>query len=103
MLQACAGVVEKDADELAPGTVISQYRIVEPAGGSAFGRIYKAQHVETGRYFFVKILPTAAAKNEEIRKRFERECQILVKLDHPNLIVGREAGEHAGLKYLVMD
>ena len=38
-----------------------------------------------------------------MRKRFERECQILVKLDHPNLIVGRESGEHAGLKYLVMD
>ncbi len=89
--------------ELAPGTVISQYRILEPAGGSAFGKVYKAQHAETGRYFFVKVLPADSARNEEVRKRFERECQILVKLDHPNLIVGRESGEHAGLKYLVMD
>ena len=91
------------AEELAPGTVVSEYRILEPAGGSAFGKIYKAQQVETGRFFFLKILPGSSAQNEEVRKRFERECQILMKLDHPNLIVGREAGEHAGQKYLVMD
>jgi serine/threonine-protein kinase len=93
-------VVSKDIPR---GTVIDGYRILEKASATTLGVTYKAEHVESGRYVFWKTLPAKAARKLEVRKRFQREIEILRRLDHPNLIVGRHAGEYNGLPYLVMD
>ena len=89
--------------ELAPGLVIDGYKIFEKASSSTLGITYKAEHVESQRYVFLKTLPPKAARKQEVRKRFQREIEILTRLDHPNLIVGRHAGEYKGLPYLIMD
>jgi serine/threonine protein kinase len=89
--------------ELAAGTVIDGYRIVEKATSTMLGVTYKAQDVESRRPVFLKTLSPKAARKQEVRKRFQREIEILTRLDHPNLIVARHSGEHRGLPYLVMD
>ncbi len=61
------------------------------------------QHVETGRYYFLKFVPPESLGNTEVVKRFERECEILTSLDHPNLIVGHETFQHDKLRFLVME
>jgi serine/threonine protein kinase len=95
--------VESDLEELPPGTLLGAYRIVGHAPGSTLAKTYKAQHVASGVPCLVKVLPALFAKNSENKKRFERECQILLRLRHPNLIVGHEEGEHRGQKYLIME
>ena len=89
--------------EFAPGLLIDGYQIIEKASSSTLGITYKAEHLESKRYVFLKTLPPKAARKQEVRKRFQREIEILTRLDHPNLIVGRQAGEYKGLPYLIMD
>ncbi|MDX1947367.1 MAG: serine/threonine-protein kinase [Pirellulaceae bacterium] len=86
-----------------PGQMFGKYKIVERVSSSSLGRIHKTQHLETGRYYFLKTLPPEAAKSPEVQKRFQREIEIVTKLDHPNLIVGREAGQFGGAPYLIME
>jgi len=85
------------------GDTVGDYRILERASASTLGVTYKVQHRQTRRYYFLKTLPPKAAKKEEVRKRFQREMDILTRLNHPNLIVACDSGEHAGLPYLVLD
>lgn len=89
--------------ELATGDSVGDYRILERASASTLGVTYKVQHRQSRRYFFLKTLPPKAAKKPEVRKRFQREMDILTRLNHPNLIVACDSGEHAGLPYLVLD
>jgi hypothetical protein len=89
--------------ELGPGATIGKYRLIEQVSTSSLGRVYKAQHGETGRLYFLKCLPPESQKSFEVQKRFQREIEILTKLDHPHLIVGRESGVYAGQPYLVME
>ena len=89
--------------ELQPGDVVDEYKILERASASTLGVTYKVQHQGTRAYFFLKTLPAKVAKKEEVRKRFQREIDILARLNHPNLIVACDRGEHRGLPYLVLD
>ena len=89
--------------ELSPGEIVGHYRILERASATMLGVTYKVQHVETRRYYFLKTLPPKAAKKPEVRKRFQHEIELLSRLNHPNLIVAADKGEHQGLPYLVLD
>ena len=89
--------------ELQPGDVVGDYKILERASSSTLGVTYKVQHQGTRGFFFLKTLPPKAAKKEEVRKRFQREIDILARLNHPNLIVACDRGEHRGLPFLVLD
>lgn len=89
--------------ELQPGDVVGDYKILERASASTLGVTYKVQHQGTRGYYFLKTLPPKAAKKEEVRKRFQREIDILTRLNHPNLITAVDHGEHRGLPYLVLD
>jgi len=89
--------------ELQPGDIVGDYKILERASASTLGVTYKVQHQGTRGYFFLKTLPPKAAKKEEVRKRFQREIDILGRLNHPNLIVSVDRGEHRGLPYLVLE
>ena len=89
--------------ELHPGDVIGDYKILERASASTLGVTYKVQHQITRGYYFLKTLPPKAAKKEEVRKRFQREIEILSRLNHPNLIVAVDRGDHLGLTFLVLE
>src|SRR5688500_2510795 len=91
------------ATELAPGTVLDGYRIIEKASSTTLGVTYKAQHTESKQYVFLKTLSSKGARKQEVRKRFQREIDILMRIDHPNLIGASHVGEHHGLPYFVMD
>ncbi len=82
---------------------LGPYKIEERITSSSLGVIYKAADTRDGRHVSIKILPPQAARNPEILKRFRRECELMTKLDHPNLIAGIEAGEERGVPYLVTE
>src|SRR5262245_41537620 len=89
--------------ELKSGDRVGDYRIIERSSASTLGVTYKVQHAVTRGYFLLKTLPPKAAKKPEVRKRFQREMEILTRLNHPNLIVACDSGEQQGLPYLVLD
>jgi serine/threonine protein kinase len=85
------------------GETVGDYRLLEKASSTTLGVTYKVQHISERRYYFLKTLSAKGAKNEEVRKRFQRETDILTRLSHPNLIVACDHGEHGGLPYLVLE
>lgn len=95
--------LQPQAAELPAGTVLDGYRIIEKASSTTLGVTYKAQHTESKQYVFLKTLSPKAARKQEVRKRFQREIDILTRIDHPNLIGASHVGEHRGLPFFVMD
>jgi response regulator RpfG family c-di-GMP phosphodiesterase len=81
-----------------------QYRLLEKAkkqGG--MGNVYKALHVLLMKVVALKVLPAERVKNEGAIARFRREMKALGRLEHPNIVLARDAGEVEGTYYLVME
>ena len=71
--------------ELAPGTIIGPYKIVDQLGVGGMGEVYRAQDTRLGREVAVKVLPASVANDPERRSRFDREARMLASLSHPNI------------------
>ncbi|MBI3270486.1 MAG: SUMF1/EgtB/PvdO family nonheme iron enzyme [Planctomycetes bacterium] len=88
---------------LAKDTVLGEYRILEQIGEGGFGRVYRANHVLLkGPEFALKTLLPELAKDSRFRERFLREAQVLLSLEHPNLVPIRHVGKAGDHLYLVM-
>jgi eukaryotic-like serine/threonine-protein kinase len=82
---------------------IPGYRLECELGRGAMGVVYYATREYDGLAVAVKtILPAAGTSRKHI-DRFLRECRILSKLEHPNIVTFREFGEVDGMIFLAMD
>jgi tRNA A-37 threonylcarbamoyl transferase component Bud32 len=70
-------------------------------GRGGMGEVYLGQHSDTQRKVAIKLLPEKLA-NEELRRRFEREVQVIAGLKHPNIVELYDYGEKDGQPYMVM-
>ncbi len=111
---ACQAVVDQlvqrhadprqEAPELPPiPTSIGGYRVLELAGTGGMGMVYKAQHPKLKRLVAIKLLPVHRWTGPAAIARFEREMEVIGSLDHPNIVRASDAGDEAGMHYLVMD
>jgi len=89
--------------EFQAGGSLAKYKILESVASGAHSRTHKVQHTETNRFYFLKFLPTEVMNQQAVVKRFQRECELLIKLDHPNLIVGYESFVQENVRFLVME
>lgn len=100
-------LIEKEMlspDQLASlGFQLGPYRLISFLGKGNTARVYKAQHVETGRSVALKIMLDRRGPDEKHLERFRREVQTVLTLDHPNLIKGYEYGEDKGSRYFSME
>jgi response regulator RpfG family c-di-GMP phosphodiesterase len=83
---------------------IGQYRLLEKVqkqGG--MGLVYKAVHVLLMKVVALKVLPADRMTNEAAIARFRREMKAVGRLEHPNIVQARDAGEVDGTHYLVME
>jgi len=71
-------------------------------GSGGFGEVYLARN-ESGEEVAVKVLRPEMSQDEESKKRFFREIQVLCTLNHPNIIHIYDWGEHQGAVYLAME
>jgi hypothetical protein len=68
------------------GRQIGQFRIEKLIGKGGMGEVYKGIHPAVTHPVAVKILPPELAIKPELALRFEREVQIVTKLNHPNVV-----------------
>jgi serine/threonine protein kinase/ActR/RegA family two-component response regulator len=83
---------------------LGQYRLLEKLheqGG--MGTVYKALHILLMKVVALKVLPADTMMNEAAIARFRREIMAAGRLEHPNIVQARDAGEVDGTHYLVME
>ena len=77
--------------------------VVGLIGQGGMGAVYLGEPEDGGKPVAVKVLAPKFSDHPELRKRFEREAQILASLDHPGIVRLHKSGESGKILYLVMD
>lgn len=87
-----------------PGTRIGPYLLTELVGRGGMGEVYRASRADREYHHEVAIkLIRHERFSEPVIRRFQRERQVLARLDHPNIATLLDGGvTETGLPYLVM-
>ena len=83
--------------------VFENYEIIQelPQGGQAI--VYKAVHKPTKTHVAIKILLPTLMASTRARYYFEREAEVIARLDHPNIVKIRDSGIIHGQYFFVME
>ena len=82
---------------------IGPFELERQIGIGGMGIVYSAIYPENGRKVAVKVLTPGLHSDRKLQKRFEREIEILKRLDHPNIVKYLAGGIDAGQRYYVME
>ena len=93
----------RGAGKAPPPKVIAHYELGEKLGEGGMGAVYKGWHPKMQRFGAVKLLPAELMQNPSLVTRFAHEIALIAKLDHPHVVRTHDAGEEAGLHYLVLE
>src|SRR5882672_5100117 len=67
------------------------------------GVVYRALDGRLGRQVAIKVLPSSLRDDDGRLKRFEQEARTIGGLNHPNLVILHDVGNHDGAPYLVTE
>ena len=88
------------------GQIFGTCTLVKPLGQGGMGAVYLARQTRPSRNVAVKILlPNHAVDDQlyyEFLARFQREADVIARLEHVNIMPIYEYGEHNNIPYLVM-
>lgn len=85
-----------------PGETVGPYRIIEQIGRGGMATVYKAYHPALDRYVAIKGMHRAFTEDPNFLARFQREAQVVARLEHPNIVPIYDFSQHEGQPYLVM-
>jgi serine/threonine protein kinase len=87
-----------------PGTIIRDYKLLEPIGEGGFGVVFMAEQMHPVRRKVALKVLKPGMDTRQIVARFEAERQALALMDHPNIAHVFDGGETAtGRPYFVME
>ncbi|HKW58136.1 MAG TPA: protein kinase, partial [Candidatus Dormibacteraeota bacterium] len=84
------------------GRPLRGYQLLEEVGRGAFGAVYRAVQPEVGRDVAVKVIDESYANDPNFIRRFEREAQLVARLEHPHIVPLYDYWRDPGGAYLVM-
>jgi len=86
-----------------PPARLGQYRLLDRLGQGGMGAVYRAEHLRLKRDVAIKVLSPGQANDHRAAARFQLEMEVVGRIDHPNVVRATDAGEAAGVHYLVME
>src|SRR5215470_637858 len=87
---------------LVEGQNLGPYRIIAQLGQGGMATVFKAYHAKLDRYVAIKIMHQAFQEDPAFLARFEREAQIVARLEHPHIVPVYDYAEFEAQPYLVM-
>lgn len=81
---------------------IARYEIQSEIGRGGMAAVYLAHDPNFRRNVAVKLVAGNLEHNTDFRERFEREAQLIARIEHPAIVPVYDFGEHNGQLYLVM-
>ncbi len=88
---------------LPTGTRLGRYEVLTALGEGGMGEVYRAKDERLGRDVAIKILPSSFSADPDRLRRFEQEARATGALNHPNVIVVHDTGQHDGAPYVVYE
>ncbi len=88
---------------LTAGSRLGPYEILSPLGAGGMGEVYRAKDPRLGRDVAIKVLPASLSRDPDRLKRFEQEARAAGVLNHPNVTVVYDIGQHDGAPYVVQE
>ncbi|MCA1711919.1 MAG: protein kinase [Actinobacteria bacterium] len=86
------------------GTLLAErYRIGSVIGRGGMADVYEGHDEVLDRAVAIKVLRVHADTDERFLERFQREARQAAALSHPNIVAVHDAGEHDGVRYIVME
>ncbi|HEV8630230.1 MAG TPA: protein kinase, partial [Thermoanaerobaculia bacterium] len=82
-------------------SLAGRYTVVSELGRGGMGVVYRARDAVLSRDVAVKLVPPQLV-GPATRERFQREAQLVARLDHPAIIAIHDFGDHEGSLFLVM-
>jgi serine/threonine-protein kinase len=91
------------ATKMAGAVLGNRYQIKGFVNKAATGRVYLAEDVKSHEKVIVKLLAPDDASSDVARARFQREAELMIALEHPNIVKVLAHGEMNGRPYLVTE
>jgi GAF domain-containing protein/predicted Ser/Thr protein kinase len=87
-----------------PPIIDNKYRVDAVIGRGGMGAVFRARDLRLERDVAVKIVRADLMAGDEARARFQREAQIVARLQHPAIVIIFDYGTlSGGAAYLVME
>lgn len=87
---------------ITPGQSIGNYNVIEKIGEGGMGAVYKAEQPAIHRTVVLKVLSANIADSAEMLDRFQREVDIIARLEHPHILPVYDFGQIDHNPYIVM-
>jgi serine/threonine protein kinase len=82
--------------------LIGRYEKLEEIGRGGMSTVYRARDTRLQREVALKLLPAYLSQDETFTQRFQREAQVIARLEHPHIVPIYDVGEYEGQPFLVM-
>ena len=88
---------------LTVGDRLAHYDVTAKIGEGGMGQVYQSTDTTLNRQVALKILPEAFATDPDRLARFQREAQVLARLNHPGIAAIYGIEEDEGTRALVLE
>ena len=94
-------MADKKPDDMI-GKNLAHFTILEEIGRGGMATVYSAMQKSMSRKVAVKILPRHFMHSPDFIERFEREVDVISKLEHPHILPIYDYGEADGVPFIAM-
>jgi len=84
------------------GRTIGQYTILEEIGRGGMATVYSAMQASMNRKVAIKVLPRHFLHDPGFLDRFEREVEVISRLEHPHILPIYDYGNADGVPFIAM-